>query len=689
MKVAAEGCNLLLLFITSYLSLISEPRRAQYGGGIIVNPGFDHNIEGWTVFGKGAIKERISNGGNRFIVAHNRTHPLDSFSQKVQLKKGMLYTFSAWLQVSEGSDTVSVMFKTKGSKMVRGGQVIAKHGCWTLLKGGIAANFSSPVEILFESKNSNAEIWADNISLQPFNKKQWRSLQDASIERVRKRKVRFQISHVNETALIGAKVITRPIKLNFPFGCGMNHHILTNKDYQSWFVSRFKFTTFTNEMKWYSTEKKQGEENYTIADAMLKFTKENGISVRGHNIFWDNPKLQPEWVKNLSPEKLGEAAAERMKSVVSRYKGELIAWDVMNENLHFHFYEDKFGENASAAAYATAYELDQEPKLFLNEFNTIEYSGDEASSPAKYIKKLQEILSFPGVSGMSAAIGLQGHFASGQPNLAYMRSGLDLLATTGLPIWLTEASVDPQPSQAEYLEEILREAYSHPAVEGIIMFSGPAQAGFNATTLADETFKNTPAGDVVDKLIQEWGTRPNIATADNRGIVDISLHHGDYDCLAEPERAQYGGGIIVNPGFDHNIEGWTVFGKGAIKEPMSKEGNRFIVANNRTQPLDSFSQKLGFRARIPLWKYELTISPYNHSLKSSGDLYKMPALRGFKFTTFTNEMKWYSTEKKQGEENYTIADAMLKFTKENGISVRGHNIFWDNPKLQPEWVKTL
>ena len=73
---------------------LAEPRRAQYGGGIIVNPGFDHNIEGWTVFGKGAIKERISNGGNRFIVAHNRTHPLDSFSQKVQLKKGMLYTFS-------------------------------------------------------------------------------------------------------------------------------------------------------------------------------------------------------------------------------------------------------------------------------------------------------------------------------------------------------------------------------------------------------------------------------------------------------------------------------------------------------------------------------------------------------------------------------------------------------------------
>lgn len=164
---------------------------------------------------------------------------------------------------------------------------------------------------------------------------------------IRKRKLRLQITYVNATATKGATVIARPAKMSFPFGCGMNHYILTNKDYQNWFVSRFKFTAFTNEMKWYSTEKKQGQENYTISDAMMNFTKKNGISVRGHNILWDNPKQQPEWVKSLSPLELAEAATRRIVSVVSRYKGELIAWDVMNENLHFHFYEDKFGENAS------------------------------------------------------------------------------------------------------------------------------------------------------------------------------------------------------------------------------------------------------------------------------------------------------------------------------------------------------
>jgi hypothetical protein len=73
---------------------MKEPQRAQYGGGIIVNSGFEHNIEGWTVFGNGTIEESISNDGNRFIVVRNRTQTLDSFSQKVQLKKGFIYMFS-------------------------------------------------------------------------------------------------------------------------------------------------------------------------------------------------------------------------------------------------------------------------------------------------------------------------------------------------------------------------------------------------------------------------------------------------------------------------------------------------------------------------------------------------------------------------------------------------------------------
>ncbi|KAL3730264.1 hypothetical protein ACJRO7_027291 [Eucalyptus globulus] len=510
---------------------LAEPGSLMYGGGVILNPEFIHGTSGWTVLGEGATEVRISHTNNRFMVARDRKRPTDSFSQKVQLEKGMFYAFSAWVQVSQGSETVAVVFRTRDGKFVRGGSVVAKQGCWSLLKGGIAANSSSPADVLFESKNTSTEIWVDNVALQPFSKKQWRNHQEESIEKVRKSTVRFQITSANERGLGvgGANVLIKQIKPGFPFGCGMNFHILESADYQNWFASRFRYATFTNAMKWYSTEKEQGQEDYSVADAMLKFAQDNNILIRGHNVFWDDPKYQPDWVRTLSPDDLQKAAEKRINSVVSRYAGELIAWDVVNENLHFSFFEDNLGENASSMYYSTAYKLDPTSRMFLNEYNTIEYSGDEKVSPGNYKKRFQEIFSYPGNEDIPAGIGVQGHFGTGQPNLAYMRSSLDILATIGVPIWLTEVSVAPGANQAQYLEEVLREAYSHPGVEGIIMFAGPAYADFNSTALADMNFDNTPAGDVVDQLIQEWRFKDLAAHADDEGFFSTKLLHGEYE----------------------------------------------------------------------------------------------------------------------------------------------------------------
>jgi hypothetical protein len=71
------------------------------------------------------------------------------------------------------------------------------------------------------------------------------------------------------------------------------------------------------------------------------------------------------------------------------------------------------------------------------------------------------------------------------------------------------------------------------------MFAGPAQAGFNTTLLANANFQTTPTGQVVDNLIYEWGTGPKTAIADSRGIVDISLHHGDYDVTVTHPLTKY------------------------------------------------------------------------------------------------------------------------------------------------------
>lgn len=252
--------------------------------------------------------------------------------------------------------------------------------------------------------------------------------------------MKFHITGANNTQLQGATISISSILPSFPFGCGLNYHILDSQQYRKWFTARFPVTAFTNAMKWYSNEQEQGHENYTVSDGMVKFSKQHNISIRGHNIFWEDPKYQPKWVPQLSTKELKAAADRRIKSVVTRYAGDIIHWDCMNENLHFKFYEDKLGENTSAMYFSVAHSLDPKPIIFINEYNTIEWSDDEMVWPVKYINKIRQIQAFPGNERLPIGIGLQGHFGSGQPNLAYMRATIDIFATTGLPIWLTEVS---------------------------------------------------------------------------------------------------------------------------------------------------------------------------------------------------------------------------------------------------------
>ncbi|CAL5377495.1 unnamed protein product [Camellia sinensis] len=506
------------------LECLENPHKPQYSGGIVVNPELDDGLKGWTVFGDAKIEHRASKGGNTFVVARHRHESHDSFSQKFQLEKGMLHTFSAWLQVSQGNAKVAAMFKTP-SGFEHAGWVVAESGCWSMLKGGLVVNASGPSHLYFESNNTLVEIWADSISLKPFTEKQWRSHQHQSIDKNRKSSVKLIAMDDKGNPLANATFSIKQQRPNFPFGCAMNKNILTNTGYQNWFMSRFRVTTFGNAMKWYSTEPYRGREDYSVPDAMLQFASRNNIRVRGHNIFWDDPEFQPQWVKSLSSNDLWFAVNKRMNSIVPRYAGKVIAWDVVNENLHFHFFESKLGPNASAIFFNDVHRLDPGAMLFLNDYNTIEQGGDVASSPARYLQKFLQIRA-GGYRG-PIAIGLESHFST--PNIPYMRAAIDKLASTGLPIWLTEVDIQG-PNQATFLDQVLREGYSHPSINGIIVWAAWSPEGCYHMCLTDNNFRNLPTGDVVDRLIREWShSGLSAGTTDSNGHFKTRLFHGDYE----------------------------------------------------------------------------------------------------------------------------------------------------------------
>ncbi|XP_010437715.1 PREDICTED: uncharacterized protein LOC104721433 isoform X2 [Camelina sativa] len=531
MKNINDGFMLLLLWCLLHSGIAIDPfsQSDSLKTECVVNPPRSSKPQGLLQFSRSVEDD----SDNEWNIDGNRA--IREMVQRIHLHQGHIYSFSAWVKLREGNkNKVGVVFRTENGRLVHGGEVRAKQRCWTLLKGGIVPNVSGPVDIFFESDNEEAKISARDVSLKKFSKEEWKLKQDQLIEKIRKNKVRFEVTYQNKTTVKGAVISVEQTKPSFLLGCAMNFRILQSEGYRKWFASRFKITSFTNEMKWYTTEKARGQENYTLADSMLKFAEENGILVRGHTVLWDDPIMQPSWVQKVEdPNDLMNVTLNRINSVMTRYKGKLTGWDVVNENVHWDYFEKLLGANASSSFYNLAFKLDPDVALFVNEYNTIENRIDVTAAPIKVKEKMEEILAYPGNMNIKGAIGAQGHFSPTQPNLAYMRSALDTLGSLGLPIWLTEVDMPKCPDQEKYIEDILREAYSHPAVKGIIIFAGPEVSGFDKLTLADKDFINTKTGDVIDKLLKEWQQSSEISkifmTDSENEEEDISLLHGHYN----------------------------------------------------------------------------------------------------------------------------------------------------------------
>lgn len=64
-----------------------------------------------------------------------------------------------------------------------------------------------------------------------------------------------------------------------------------------------------------------------------------------------------------------------------------------------------------------------------------------------------------------------------------------------------------------------------------------------------------------------------------------------FQCLTQPLKPQYNGGIIRNPDLNNGLEGWNSFGDAKI-EHRESSGNKYVVAHSRKHAHDSVSQKI-------------------------------------------------------------------------------------------------
>ncbi len=289
------------------------------------------------------------------------------------------------------------------------------------------------------------------------------------------------------------------------------------KYYNSGVVERFK---------WPYIEGTPGSMNYSEVDFVYDWAEKVGWDIRAHTLIWGGNSYgkMPSWTWNMGGQELYDECETHIRREVSRYKGTIKEYDVINEPLHETWLADNAGDSINWNAFKWADQEDPDARLFVNEYNVIVWGT------YGFIDEVQNMIDH---GAPIDGIGVQGHMED-WINWNDVKTKLDAVAELGLPIKVTEFDmkidqygVNDQ-NMANYYATMMRTCFSHPAVEGFIWWGYCDPTYREGSGIFSEDGSPKIAADTVYHLIHEkWST--NIKTMPEvNGTVQFHGFYGDY-----------------------------------------------------------------------------------------------------------------------------------------------------------------
>ncbi|PRY01798.1 endo-1,4-beta-xylanase [Allonocardiopsis opalescens] len=226
----------------------------------------------------------------------------------------------------------------------------------------------------------------------------------------------------------------------FRIGTAVDPNRLNNEaDYRNTTIEQFNSITAENVMKWETIQPSRGQFNWSGADQVVNFAQANDQIVYGHTMIWHSQL--PSWVRDggMSATQLRTVMQEHIAALGGRYRGEIYAWDVVNEafNEDGTFRDSVFyrtlGESYIADALRWADQADPNARLYINDYNV---EGINAKSDGLYNlarRLLQQGVPLDG-------IGMQAHLIGGQVP-STMQQNIQRFADLGLEVTITELDI--------------------------------------------------------------------------------------------------------------------------------------------------------------------------------------------------------------------------------------------------------
>lgn len=262
------------------------------------------------------------------------------------------------------------------------------------------------------------------------------------------------------------------------------------------------------------------------ADAFVDYGTRNNMAIIGHTLIWHS-QLAPWFPRDsaggyVTPEVLKQRMRDHITTVMTRYKGKVKGWDVVNEAIEGDgsyrkspFYEI-LGEEFIPLAFQYAHEADPDAELYINDYGM--------NTPAKrdaYVKLVKDMKA----KGLRVdAIGMQSHIGLDYPELGEYEQAIDSFASTGCNVMITEWDMSALPTVSRSANVSDSVAYSkllNPYPDGL-----PADVSdrWNARmdSVTDIFLRHA---DVITR-VTAWGTEDGMSWKNNfpvRGRVEYPL----------------------------------------------------------------------------------------------------------------------------------------------------------------------
>lgn len=119
-------------------------------------------------------------------------------------------------------------------------------------------------------------------------------------------------------------------------------HTTDDAPYERFLLREFSLIAPGNNFKMRHLQPTEGDFNFDVTDQVMNYAEQKALAVHGHVLIWGNETSVPSWITDkeeeasnadypLSRAKLLSIMEQHVTTVVSRYKGRMRSWDVVNE----------------------------------------------------------------------------------------------------------------------------------------------------------------------------------------------------------------------------------------------------------------------------------------------------------------------------------------------------------------------